>query len=87
MNANANHITLKWKFRNALVLIFYFNQACSALCYECINNFENWMKELHLFSYTSCNSDRYLVQGKCKCTTKLNGGAMSTFEYNGMIKC
>ncbi|CAD8117465.1 unnamed protein product [Paramecium primaurelia] len=51
---------------------------CSALCYECIKNFENC---------TSCNSDRYLVESKCICITKLNGGAISTFEYNGMVQC
>ncbi|CAD8151299.1 unnamed protein product [Paramecium octaurelia] len=52
--------------------------SCSALCYECDGNFENC---------TSCNDDRYLLGNTCKCTTKLNGGIISTFEYNGMIKC
>ncbi|CAD8173398.1 unnamed protein product [Paramecium pentaurelia] len=51
---------------------------CSAFCYECINNFENC---------TSCNNDRFLVGSTCKCITKFNGAAISTFDYNGMVKC
>ncbi|CAD8069752.1 unnamed protein product [Paramecium sonneborni] len=51
---------------------------CSAFCYECVNKFDNC---------TSCNDDRYLDGSTCKCTTKLFGSAISTFDFNGQIKC
>ncbi|CAD8113135.1 unnamed protein product [Paramecium sonneborni] len=51
---------------------------CSAFCYECINQFDNC---------TSCYDDRYLEGNTCICTSKILGGAISTFDFNGQVKC
>ncbi|CAD8086016.1 unnamed protein product [Paramecium primaurelia] len=51
---------------------------CSSFCYECINNFDNC---------TSCANDRYLVGSTCRCITKFDGSEISTFDYNGLVKC
>ncbi|CAD8129739.1 unnamed protein product [Paramecium sonneborni] len=53
-------------------------QICSAFCYECQNNFDNC---------TSCNDDRYLDGSTCKCTAKIFGAAIGTFDFNGQVKC
>ncbi|CAK66286.1 unnamed protein product (macronuclear) [Paramecium tetraurelia] len=52
MNAYVNHIILKWKFRNAQVILDAKSSLQCIFCYEFINSFDNC---------TSCNSDIQLV--------------------------